>query len=121
MHLENLLSYLPGIGKKTEKNLRDHGINTWKDILALPSTPYLSQKRLDSLKEVIRDYNKQLSKDPVNFIERTFKQKDKFVLFDDFKDSVAYFDIETTGLSHFFIHHYSCGLGRIQNQDICPG
>jgi len=101
MHLENLLSYLPGIGKKTEKNLRDHGINTWNDILSLPSTPYLNQKRLDSLKEVIRDYKKQLSKDPVNFIEKTFKQKDKFVLFDDFKDSVAYFDIETTGLSPF--------------------
>ena len=94
-----LLNYLPGIGKKTEKNLRDHGINTWSDLLSHEQISYLNASKIQQIKSIAREYLIKLQSEPVQFIESTFKQKDKFVLFGDFKDSVAYFDIETTGPS----------------------
>ncbi len=99
MYIENLLSYLPGIGKKTEKNLRDHGITSWSDLLMHDKIPYLNSSKHQKIKSIIQEYQAKLRNEPAKFIESTFKQKDKFVIFGDFKDSVAYFDIETTGLT----------------------
>jgi uncharacterized protein YprB with RNaseH-like and TPR domain len=99
MYIEHLLSYLPGIGKKTEKNLREHGIKSWADLLTNNHIPYLNSAKHQQIKAIIQEFHAKLKTEPVKFIESTFKQKDKFVIFGDFKDSVAYFDIETTGLT----------------------
>ena len=113
MYIEKLLNYLPGIGKKTEKNLRDHGINCWSDLLKEQHIPYLNTKKLEQIRLIVRDYQSKLQIEPVSFIESTFKQKDKFVLFGDFRDSVAYFDIETTGLTPRFDHTTTIALWKI--------
>jgi uncharacterized protein YprB with RNaseH-like and TPR domain len=99
--LQNTFIHIQGIGAITEQRLWESGVRDWDSIdgnLPIPVSPrrkYLLQNGIDESKRHLDDckpaYFSQLL--PANQCWR---------LFPEFRDSIAYLDIETTGLDRYF-------------------
>ena len=94
--LKNTFCHLPGVGAISEKNLWAAGIHSWEclenDCERIP------QKRLDRLRSLLSDsYEEMKALNPHYFYE-CLPSHQHWRLFPDFQDSIAYLDIETTGL-----------------------
>ncbi len=58
----------------------------------------MARKRLDRLGALLHDSHRELNIGNPNYFSRGLKSSEHWRLFSDFRDSVAYLDIETTGL-----------------------
>ena len=92
--LEHTFIHIPGIGVKTEQNLRRRGIYRWQDFLQ-HEKPVFSPAR-DAL---IRQ-NLEISlahRDDIGFFSERLPSGEMWRLFDGFKHRAVYLDIETSG------------------------
>jgi uncharacterized protein YprB with RNaseH-like and TPR domain len=92
--LRHTFCHLPGIAAKTEQRLWSTGLTDWDAALAAP--PSAHRLPADELRESIRRHGKA---DPAWFGQR-LPAGEAWRLFADFRDSCAYLDIETTGMSN---------------------
>src|SRR5262249_39735320 len=96
--LRNTFCHIPGIGPKTERGLWDAGITTWEALLgggplaAARSLPRGSCK--EHLEESVRHHD---GRNP-GYFSTLLAANQRWRLFDTFRSSCAYLDIETTGL-----------------------
>ena len=101
--LRNTFCHISGIGPKSERALWSRGVLSWNDLVngaTIDSPP----KNLRLLKNRIRESVERLhGRDPYYFADR-LKSHQHWRLFPDFRDSVAYLDIETTGLGGHLDH-----------------
>jgi uncharacterized protein YprB with RNaseH-like and TPR domain len=107
--LRSTFCHIPGVGLKTELRLWCAGITSWQAVLDPPGggrespeavgAARRTARRLDTalLRESVRHYE---GANPAWFGER-LPAGQVWRLFHDFRDSCAYLDIETTGLSNF--------------------
>jgi len=101
--------HIPTIGTATEKKIWDCGICSMDDFLNSPPD-FISKKK----KEFIFDHIK-LSKekiqinDPVYFIEN-LPPKEHWRIFNQYRNSSVYLDIETTGLDFYHSHITSIAI-----------
>jgi uncharacterized protein YprB with RNaseH-like and TPR domain len=95
--LENTFCHVPGIGYKREWSLWQSGILTWEDALRARTVP-LSAGRMDALHECIRTSISHLSQEDARHFAQSLSSREHWRLFPQFRHSVAYLDIETTGL-----------------------
>ena len=94
--LENTFLHIPRIGYKTEEKLWRHGFLCWADFLvhcescpiSVPAT-IIDDLRRSSVALAARD---------VKHFEARLNSADAWRFYADFRDSVAFVDIETTGL-----------------------
>jgi hypothetical protein len=96
--IENTFCLLPGIGAKTERRLWDAGVLTWDDLLSTAGSPVPPLARAlapDRLAEA----RARLEQRDADYFAGLLPAAEQWRLYGDFGDSVAYFDIETTGLS----------------------
>ena len=96
--LTNTFIHIPGVGPTTEGKLWASGIRTWQDYLqAYPDVPTVRVKQ-----EIIRDYLLQsevaLAAHDHRFFARHLSSRDHWRAYPEFADSIAYLDIETTGM-----------------------
>lgn len=85
--LTNTFCHIPRISLAKEKSLWDKGVLTWDDYrVAFPKTAHID------------DSEKHLQKKNPHYFSDGLKSDQHWRLFPDFRDSVAYVDIETTGL-----------------------
>jgi len=100
--LQHTFSHIKGIGTKGENALWHAGILDWNDFLkapdAQPTTPF-TQKKIKHLCTHLRDSQKALNRRDHQFFSGLLPSHAHWRLFREFKDSTAYVDIETTGLS----------------------
>ncbi len=89
--LANTLCHIPRVSLNKERALWESGIQTWSSYRALAKNPSF----LDECEYHLRQRH------PLFFAER-LKSDQHWRLFGDFRDSVAYIDIETTGLDKAF-------------------
>ncbi|MEJ2200590.1 MAG: ribonuclease H-like domain-containing protein [Desulfuromonadaceae bacterium] len=95
--LTNSFRFLPGISALGERQLWQAGVHGW-DQLQQP-VPCLSAGRLKTAREQMAQARLRLAeRDPVWFSER-LPAKEHWRLFPEFRDRIAYLDIETTGLA----------------------
>lgn len=88
--------HIPGIGAKTEQQIWDCGFNTWED--ALSGTGQVTAKQQQRLEQYARESKEHLTaKDPGYFAEK-LPSAEHWRLFPEFRDTIVYLDIETTGL-----------------------
>jgi hypothetical protein len=88
--LANTLCHIPRVSLNKERGLWDQGITTWDSYRALAKNPaYLDECEV------------QLSQRNPAFFAEGLKSDQHWRLFGDFQDSVAYLDIETSGLDRF--------------------
>jgi uncharacterized protein YprB with RNaseH-like and TPR domain len=95
--LRNTFCHVPGIGPKTEGLLWHAGILDWDAALRRLSIP-LSAAKAASLQRVIRESGDRLQNDDARYFCRHLPSHQVWRLFPEFRHSVAYVDIETTGL-----------------------
>lgn len=99
--LTNTFIHIPGIGLRTEQSLWNAGITTWESFDTDPQVR-LSLKRRENLMAGIDESHQHLqNQNPWYFSER-MPGNQIWRLFPEFRDSIAYVDIETTGLDKFF-------------------
>jgi uncharacterized protein YprB with RNaseH-like and TPR domain len=87
--------HIPGIGAGSERGLWEAGIRHWDDVAGadLPSC------RKDKLLRHTEESEARLADGDASFFAEGLNSTEQWRLFSEFKDRVAYLDIETTGLS----------------------
>jgi uncharacterized protein YprB with RNaseH-like and TPR domain len=90
--LENSFLLFPGIGEKTEKKLWRNGIKHWDHLED-------SSKYNETIHEHREKARKNLEVGNSLFFKDKLPNKSFWRAYENFRDSICFFDIETTGLS----------------------
>jgi uncharacterized protein YprB with RNaseH-like and TPR domain len=88
-----------GIGPKTEQRLWHAGIRRWCDFLASESVPGISPRRKRDADRSLSECQAALEAGNARFFARRLQAREHWRVFERFRDSAVYLDIETTGLS----------------------
>ena len=99
--LKNTFIHIQGIGAITEQRLWESGIRDWGSIdgnLLIPVSPnrkYLLLNGIEESRQHLADRNP-------SYFSELLPANQCWRLFPEFRDSIAYLDIETTGLDRYF-------------------
>ena len=94
--LRHTFCHVPGIGIKAEERLWASGVVSWE---AVPSAgKNLGSRRHDQLTRHMAESQRHLTDKNPTFFAATMPASQHWRLYPEFRDSVAYVDIETTGL-----------------------
>lgn len=97
--LEHTFCHIPTIGLQAERELWACGISTWRDALAAESLP-LSETKCELLLTDLAESVENLSAGRMEYFQQRLASRHHWRMFPHFEQSVAYFDIETTGLGN---------------------
>lgn len=97
--LQNTFCHIPGIGLKTERKLWSHGILSWHEARAHGDL-FLAPRQAAALQEALPESAARLAAgDPAHF-SQGLASREHWRLYPEFRDTIAYLDIETTGLGN---------------------
>ncbi len=96
--LKRTFCHIPGIGAGSEQKLWDAGICSWADVCNAQKKGF-SPRKSAGLQQHVEESVKKLSSGNARHFYDLLPSKEHWRLFADFADSVAYLDIETTGLT----------------------
>jgi len=96
--LRNTFCHINGIGDKSERKLWDRGVLNWNDALDVQNDG-IGIRNLEILRIGIRESLGQLEIGNPNFFAQSLHSNEAWRIFTEFRDSVAYLDIETNGLA----------------------
>ncbi|MEW6351880.1 MAG: ribonuclease H-like domain-containing protein [Thermodesulfobacteriota bacterium] len=101
--LRHTLCHIPGIGAKTERNLWHRGIESWDDILKGAD---IKSRRVsvEFARRKIEESIQHLESHHPLYFHKALPPSERWRIFADFRDSVAYLDIETNGLGGPMCH-----------------
>jgi len=101
--IRNTFCHVPSISEATEARLWDSGIHSWDDFAERGSAS-LSPRKAASLRKEIEQSSLALDRcDPKYFSEK-LPANQHWRLFREFRSSLAYLDIETTGMGGYDDH-----------------
>jgi uncharacterized protein len=95
--LKNTFCHVPGIGEKTERGLWTRGILSWDDVLTM-APDMLVQKNHYFLRNRLMESMEHIEDGNSDYFAETLPPSQQWRLFPEFRTSVAYLDIETTGM-----------------------
>jgi uncharacterized protein YprB with RNaseH-like and TPR domain len=95
--LKNTFCHIPGIGVRSENRLWKLGLHSWDNVLD-NGFPVLPPSSRSSLSAFVRESIEELDEGNAVFFGKRLPSGEHWRLFSEFRHSVAYFDIETTGL-----------------------
>ena len=98
--LKNTFCHLPKIGPVTESKLWNAGIHDWDQFLQSPNIP-LSKSRIASISHELEESSQQLVAGNPHYFVQHLPVNQYWRLFPHFRNSIAYIDIETTGLENW--------------------
>lgn len=107
--LENSFCHLPTVGLATETRLWKAGIHDW-DALEARGEQVLSPAKLSQALAGLATARERLAAGDAGWFGRKLPASETWRLFDLFRDSVAYVDIETTGMGNGLDHITCIGL-----------
>ena len=107
--LERTFCHLSGVSPRLESLLWAEGIRSWEEFLAAPTPPLPSGRQTAAAAELHQSRESLKGCDPLWF-SRRLPSREQWRLLSAFRDSVAYLDIETTGLGHPGDHITSIAL-----------
>ena len=113
--LRNTFRHIPGIGAKTERDLWASGVLSWDDVAEDAFLP-MSDRRAEAVRDVIYESIDQLADDNARYFQDTLAPREHWRMFPEFRHTVAYLDIETTGLSAS--RHYITTIALYDGRDI---
>ena len=99
--LQNTFIHIQSIGAITEQRLWDSGLRDWdtfSDDISIP----LSDKRKYLLKEGIGESKRHLYKGNPGYFSKLLASNQSWRLFPEFRNTMVYLDIETTGLDRYY-------------------
>ena len=95
--LKNTFLHVPGLGIKSEQRIWSSGIHSWDDLLR-GDLKCFSLKMADTLRRSIEDSKEHLSRGNPDYFGNLLPSNQFWRIFPEFRESIAYLDIETTGL-----------------------
>ena len=95
--LKNTFCHVPGIGLVKEKRIWDSGIHSWEDLRTTDGYGSLGH-RTKHLAQLIDRSFEELEKNNPQFFAELLPSNQQWRMFPSFRSSLAYLDIETTGL-----------------------
>jgi len=97
--LNNTYIHIPGVGKSLEQKIWAQGIRTWEEFLEMEDKISIPSARKARISEEIRKSSAHLAAKDCCFFSQCLPSAEHWRAYPLFSDSVAFFDIETTGLS----------------------
>ncbi len=95
--IRNTFIHVPGIGPKTEQGFWAAGVENW-DAFFKDAALKLSPSKRKTISDALTESWRQLDSRNPEFFASRIPAGQQWRLFDEFRDRVAYLDIETTGL-----------------------
>jgi len=95
--LEHTFCHAPGVGPTSEKRLWEAGIDSWEKALTADKLP-LGKSTATKLQAFLERSSQSLQRGDAEFFAEHLPSAEHWRLFPTYRDSVAYVDIETTGL-----------------------
>lgn len=95
--LSRTFVHLPGIGASTEKKLWAAGISDWTELKA-NATDWFRGERLTAVVSELDGSMRALADGDAMFFYRRLARREMWRMVPDFRDSIAFLDIETDGL-----------------------
>jgi len=95
--LKNTFVHVPGIGIKSEQKIWSSGVQSWDD-LDKGDLSFAVRIRKEHLKRSVEESREHLSNLNPEFFGNRLSSNHHWRMFPEFKKSIAYLDIETTGL-----------------------
>ncbi len=96
MRIENSFIPIPGVGTRTERKLWADGVTHWDHFDG--SGPGVGPKTGERIHEFIDAARRRLDAGDADFFYEAFPSDERWRLYENFRDSTCFFDIETTGL-----------------------
>jgi len=96
--LSKTFIHVAGIGPVTEKRIWERGCHSWQDFLRDPAAAGLSARKTDHVAEIVTCSLDALGREDHRYFSSALASRDQWRAFPDFRHSVAYLDIETTGM-----------------------
>ncbi len=91
--------HIPHIGKTIEHRIWSSGIKMWSEFIEQQDTIPISAAKKETILAGIDESNDRLNARDFNFFANALPRSEHWRAYRHFSDSVAYVDIETTGLS----------------------
>jgi len=107
--LTRTFCHLSGVGLNTERALWEAGCTAWDDLIEGRSATGRARSVESLRREAVRSKDR-LGRRDAAFFGRSLPSGQQWRLFEEFRDSVAYVDIETTGLGDADDHITSIAL-----------
>jgi uncharacterized protein YprB with RNaseH-like and TPR domain len=96
VRLENTYIGVEGVGETTERRLWERGARTWSEF----DPSLCGSTTADRIESFIETARPRLAADDSEFFEEQLPSAERWRLYEDFRESACFFDIETTGLDH---------------------
>ncbi|MCJ7429481.1 MAG: ribonuclease H-like domain-containing protein [Candidatus Nanohaloarchaeota archaeon QJJ-5] len=97
--LRNSFSFLDGIGTTREQRLWEHGITEWRDFIEADDLHGIGDSTNEKHTSFLQKAQKNLEARNRAFFNSKVPNNQHWRMFREFRDSIAYLDIETTGLN----------------------
>lgn len=95
--LQNTFCHIPQLGPKTERHLWSSGVRSWEAVDLSDPLP-LPTVKAERVRTHIADSRFHLTNDDALYFSRGLGADQHWRMFPEFRHSIAYLDIETTGL-----------------------
>ncbi len=97
--LKNTYIHIPGVGKALEQKIWASGINTWDEFLEMEDRISIPSLRKTRICDEIKISSRHLAARDCFYFSQRLPSAEHWRTYSLFSDSIAFFDIETTGLS----------------------
>jgi uncharacterized protein YprB with RNaseH-like and TPR domain len=95
VRIENSFIPVRGVGETTERRLWRAGVTHWDDF----DGAHVGETTADRIDSFIGEARSRLRSGDARYFGETFPSGERWRLYENFRDSTCFFDIETTGLS----------------------
>ena len=98
MRIENSFIPVEGVGEATERRLWERGVTTWDAFDPAVDVRGVGSTTADRIETFIADARAHLDDGDATYFDRTFPSRERWRIYEDFREETCFFDIETTGL-----------------------
>ena len=98
MRIENSFIPVEGVGERTERRLWERGVHTWDEFDRGVDVAGVGTTTADRIESFIADARAHLDDRDAPYFDRRFPSSERWRLYEEFRDTTCFFDIETTGL-----------------------
>lgn len=97
--LRSTFLHIPGVGYRTEEKLWRAGVRSWDDFRASKDEARLPRLRGRRIEEELERSEAALTRGRYRYFAANLPSREHWRALPDFRDAIAFLDIETTGLS----------------------
>ena len=100
--LQNSFIHVPGVSMNSERKIWKSGISCWSRFLEDSSSVCLPQRKRECILDNLKISQERLGEKDSGYFQKLLPPREHWRMYPEFRDSVAFLDIETTGLGQ---HH----------------